>query len=120
MDETRPPKVWVLFRQHGRASQGADDPGLELEGFATIRDATALIGERFSSRQGETFYLHPDRADEDGYREWPDLDKATAHAEVWLASEHPDVPPGWQPDATSEPDERWTPRGIQRVERTRY
>lgn len=118
--DTRPPKVWVLFRQSDRTHQAADDPGLDLEGFPTIREATKTIGARFGTRQGDTFYVHPDRADEDGYAEWPDMDKATAHAAVWLKAQHPDVPPGWEPDATSEPDERWTPKGLLGVERTRY
>lgn len=113
-------RVWVLFRQHERAAQGADDPGLDLEGFPTIGAATKAIGARFGTRQGETYYVHPDRADEDGYQEWPDLDKQQAYAEVWLLREHPDVPPGWQPDATSQPDERWTPSGLLGVERDPY
>lgn len=115
----RPPTVWVLFRQSERAAQLADDPGLDLEGFPTIKEATVAIGRRFGIRQGDTFFVHPDR-DPEGYQEWPDLDKATAYAEVWLKREHPDVPPGWEPDATSQPDERWTPSGLLGVERDPY
>jgi hypothetical protein len=114
---TRDPRVWVLFRQHDRVSQGADDPGLDLEGFPTIKAATTAIGRRFGVRQGDTAYLHPDRVQEDGYQEWPDLDKSTAHAEVWLRVNYPDQPPGWQPDATSQPCERWTPHGLLGVTR---
>lgn len=119
-DATRPLRVWVLFRQHDRADQGSDDPGRDLEGFMTVRDALLTVGHRFGTRQGTMFYTHPDRADEDNYQAFPDLDKATGYAAVWLKANHPDVPPGWEPDATSQPDERWTAKGLLGVERTPY
>lgn len=118
--DDRPPRVWVLFRQDERAAQGTDDPAYDLEGFPTIKAATTAIGARFGTRQGETYYVHPDRADEEGYAEWPGMDRATAYAEVWIKANHPDTPPGWEPDATSQPDERWTRKGLLGVERDPY
>lgn len=120
--DDRPPKVWLLYRQHDRVAQGVDDPGMDLEGFPSIGDAVQEITTRIQSGYGTTRYLHPDRADQEPERDWVDNDRAKAYAAVWLAQNYPpeDMPPGWQPDATSEPDERWTlgPRGG--IHRDRY
>lgn len=113
MAHTRQPTVWALFRQHDRASQTSADPGLDLEGFATITDAADMLTSRLATGQGRAYYLHPDREGHGKHPHWPDHDPGQAHALVWLATHHTDRHAGWQPDATSEPDERWTvgPRG---------
>lgn len=111
-------RVWVLYRANDRHAQGCADPGLELEGFATIRDALRIIGSRFALGQGDTFYTHPDRHKDRRYTDWPDADKFAASASVWLLANHMGQPPGWEPDATSHPDERWTHKGLLGVDRT--
>lgn len=113
MARTRQPTVWALFRQHDRAAQATDDPGLDLEGFATIGDAAELLTGRLANGTGRAYYLHPDREADGANVQWPDHDPHQAHALVWVAAHHDNRHPGWQPDATSEPDERWTvgPRG---------
>lgn len=109
-------RVWVLYRASERHAQGCADPGMDLEGFATVRDATRILGHRFALDQSTAFYVHPDRQADRHWTHWPDADKATAYAEVWLGPERV----GQEPDATSQPDERWTHTGLLGVERTRY
>lgn len=109
-------RVWVLYRANANAAQSTSDPGLELEGFATVRDAERVLGKRFALGHGTVFYVHPDRQADRDWTDWPDTDKATAHAEVWLGPDRVGV----EPDATSQPDERWTPRQLIGVQRTRY
>lgn len=113
-------RVWVLYRANERHAQGSSDPGLELEGFTTVRDATRILGQRFALGHGITYYVHPDREADRQWTDWADADKDTTFAEVWLYANHPDMPPGWVPDATSEPDEKWKQSGLLGVERTRY
>jgi hypothetical protein len=113
-------RVWVLFRANPRHAQGAADPGLELEGFTTVRDAKRIIGQRIALGTGTAYYVHPDREADRQWTHWADNDKDTAYAEVWLYAHHTDTPPGWEPDATSQPDEKWTHKGLLGVERTPY
>lgn len=109
-------RVWVLYRANERHAQGCADPGLDLEGFATVRDATRILGKRFALGTGNAFFAHPDRQADCAWTDWADADKATAYADVWLGPERV----GREPDATSQPDERWTHTGLLGVQRTRY
>lgn len=109
-------RVWVLYRANDRHAQGESDPGLALEGFATVRDAQRILGQRFALGHGSVFYVHPDRQADLDWTDWPDADKATAYAEVWLGPDRV----GQQPDATSQPDERWTHKALLGVNRTPY
>lgn len=109
-------RVWVLYRASERHAQDGTDPGMDLEGFATVRDATRILGQRFALGHGSAFYVHPDRQADRNWTDWPDADKDTCYAEVWLGPDRV----GQQPDAASQPDERWTQAGLLGVERTRY
>lgn len=109
-------RVWVLYRANDRHGQMSDDPGKDLEGFATVRDATRILGQRFAFGHGNTFWTHPDRQDERAWTDWPDASKDTAHAYVWLGPDYI----GNEPDATSEPTERWNPKGLLGVQRIRF
>lgn len=100
----RRPRVWALFYAHGTKQHMR--PGDMLEQFTTIASARDELAIRFRIGKGHVTYSCGGKGTE--HTVWPDHDRHNTYALVWLATGR-DLHPGQAVDATSEPDEKWTP-----------